>query len=357
MFKKLWQLLIIMLFTLTFFAIFTGNSYAAKTVNMNGDMPVNHFISKAMNLFADKVKNYTDGSIIVNTYPAQSLLSDKIAVTSLSKGSVELVETGSGGEIESLVPEVVPLAGPTYTDINWFYRFLYDKNNGGGWIEKVFAPELEKANIKFLATMLYSPSFSVMTNKKINNVSDYKGLKLRAANKGYAALLEGVGAKPMVMSSSDVYMAIERGVIDGGISGCTSFVARKWYEVADYAQVLNVGPHSFILAANLDFWNSLTKAEKKGMIKAAKETELWVAQQAVNDRENSIKTLKEKGVEVTRYEVGSQIWEDLREKGWDNVKKEVLEKQLGNSYSETMQMINNTRTGSITWEEAIKQSY
>lgn len=322
---------------------------------MNGDMPIGQFNTVAAERFAAQVEALTDGTIKISFHPACSLFTDELAPGALASGAIELAQMGIGGEIEALVPEVLPLAGPSYTDMDWFYRFMYDKDGGGGWAEAIVEPAYARANIKWLASLPYAPEFAVMTNKEVTSVDDYEGLKLRASGKSYAAFMEGTGAKPLVMSSSDVYMAIQRGTIDGGVSGATTFISRKWYEVADYCQTLGAGPHSLTLVANLDFWNSLTADQQAAIMKAAKATEIWTCEQALADHEKCLAELTEKGVEVFRFEVGEPEWERLMVAG-EAPAEAILKQGLGEYFAETMQMLEATKDGTMTWREAIEAS-
>ena len=324
---------------------------AAVEVEMNGDMPVGHFTTVGAENFAKQLT--ANGSVDVKFYPAGQLFADDVAPNALAKGTLQLAQMGVGGEIEALVPETIILSGPTYTDMDWFYRFMYDTKGGGGWSEKVLEPAFAKQGIKWLATSPYSPDFGVMTTKEVKSIEDYKGMKLRTPDKGYAAIFEALGASPVVMSSSDVYMGIQRNTIDGGVSGLTSFVSRKWFEVAKYAQTLGSGPNIQMLLANLEFWNSLSPEEQTSLMKAAKETELWWMDAAIKDHEASKKKLEDNGVTVTEFKVGTPEWEKLKSQSAPNVEK-IMRDALKDNYDTTMSLFDATKNGTMTWKEAVE---
>jgi len=322
-------------------------------IQMNGDMPVGHFTTVAAERFAAAVTASTDFD--VKFYPAGQLYSDDVAPDALQEGACVLAQMGVGGEIEATVPETIILSGPTYTDMDWFYRFMYDVEGGGGWAYEVLEPAFERVGIKWLASSPYSPDFGCMTTKKITSAADYKGMKLRTPDKGFAALFQGNGASPVVMSSSDVYMAIERGTIDGGVSGTTSFVSRKWYEVADYCMTLGTGPNIQMLLANLEWWNSLDKDTQDAVWQAAKDMEIWACEAALKDQVDSVQALKDNGVEVGAFVVGTPAWQELKGSS-DATVAAVMKEALGGYYDVTQQLLTATEDGTMTWVEAINKS-
>jgi len=194
-----------------------------------------------------------------------------------------------------------------------------------------------------------------MTTQEVTSPEQYAGMKLRTPDKGFAALFQGNGASPVVMSSSDVYMAIERGTIEGGVSGTTSFVSRKWYEVADYCQTLGTGPNIQMLLANLAWFESLDAKTQDAIMQAAKDMEVWACDAAILDAVNSVKALEDNGVEVTHFVVGSPEWAKLKSAAAPRV-EEVMKEALGDSYDITQQLLAATKDGSMTWQEAIAAS-
>jgi len=328
-----------------------------REVNMNGDMPVGHFNTIAAERFAAAVEAGTDGTIKVSFYPAAQLFSDELAPGAIADGAVEFAQMGVGGEIQALVGETAVLTGPSYTDMDWYHRLMYDEKGGGGFSADVLEPAYEESNIKYLAGLPYSPEFGCMTIEEVTKPADYAGFKIRTSDKSYASLMEGNGASPVIMSSSDVYMAIQRGTIEGGISGATSFVARKWFEVAGYCQMLSSGPNTQTLIANLDFWNSLTAGQKDVVMKAAKATEIWDCVQAIADNDKSIAILEDNGVQVFRFEIGSPEWEELVANGAPLVDAIIVELMGQKNFDTYQKMLADTKDGTMTWQEAIEQSY
>ena len=111
---------------------------------------------------------------------------------------------------------------------------------------------------------------------QIRDLPDFKGLKIRGFGKIQADVFKGLGAAPVSMSKSEVYHALERGVIDGadlgpitddwnmGFNEVAPFVSTpSWYAVGD----------QFFILMNMDAWNSLPDHLKAMLTTAAKATQ------------------------------------------------------------------------------------
>jgi len=75
------------------------------------------------------------------------------------------------------------------------------------------------------------------------------------------------------MGSSEIYTALQRGTIDGAISGLGSIVARKWYEAAKYVTAMKSGITLYPIYANLKWWNGLSADQRQVISKAVDSTE------------------------------------------------------------------------------------
>jgi TRAP-type C4-dicarboxylate transport system substrate-binding protein len=114
----------------------------------------------------------------------------------------------------------------------------------------------------------YAPKQWLITKKPIRTVEDMKGYKIRVAATETLELLKAAGANPVFMPMSEVYPALQRGVIDGGITSLEGVVSKKWYEVLKYVYDWPVGNGSYIWFANKKSWATLPSDLQKQILKA-----------------------------------------------------------------------------------------
>lgn len=146
-------------------------------------------------------------------------------------------------------------------------------------VSEAYFPTLEKAfaeiyNAKLL--MLYPfPSQTLWCNAEINGIEDLDGKKIRVYATTLGDFVEGVGGTSVTVAFSEVIPALEKGVVDCGITGTMSAYAANWQQVATHAYTLRVGWGLAFGAMNMDKWNSMSADQQ-----ALMQTEIA----ALNDR-------------------------------------------------------------------------
>ncbi len=136
--------------------------------------------------------------------------------------------------------------------------------------------------------------------KPLDADGTWKGRKIRGVAT-YVPVIEALGGTAVNTDMSEVYSAIERGVVDGACAPLSVFRATKHYEVAKYRTVPTFGQLVSYMAMNVDSWNSLTDAEKAAVTEAAKKTEKEVIQIGNDALKGDLAFLKDQGVEETKF--------------------------------------------------------
>jgi TRAP-type C4-dicarboxylate transport system substrate-binding protein len=112
-------------------------------------------------------------------------------------------------------------------------------------------------DVKFLAYNIQRPQCVYLT-KKVLKAEDFKGLKVRAPDPTHIKAFEPFGLTAVSMSMGDVYMSLERGVIDGACTGAPeNFVNVKWHEVLKYAITNPLAYGGTCMLMSQETWNSL----------------------------------------------------------------------------------------------------
>lgn len=148
-------------------------------------------------------------------------------------------------------------------------------------VAEAYYPTLEKAfaetyNAKLM--MLYPfPSQTLWCNGEVNGIADLNGKKIRVYSTTLGDFVEGVGGTSVTVPFAEVIPALEKGVVDCGITGTMSAYAAKWHQVATHAYTLRVGWGLAFGAMNMDKWNSLTPEQKAVLEKeiAALNERMW----------------------------------------------------------------------------------
>jgi len=297
-----------------------------RQVRIASQMPAANFGSIAVDRFCADAERLSNGTLKFLHYPAGQLYKPEDLVDVLPAGGVEMAQIALNRF--SGVTEMGNFLGPFFCNEDQFVRWWYDPSSGGGFYYSHIQPAFEKINIHLISMLNYSPDHCTITKKPIKGMDDFKGLKIRSSGRNFGTIVEGLGAKAIVMSSSDVYTAIQRGTIDGAMSGASSFVSRKWYEMANHVQVLNVGNVTHSLSANINFWKSLKPYQRYAIEEAARLAEIWCMIESQKDHFNSLEIMRKNGLKIIELPVeemgmfGMQVLEkaikpEIGEQAWN----------------------------------------
>lgn len=268
-------------------------AFAADAVKMdcNAIYPDTNFHTKGAQKFAELVKEYSDGSVLITVHPGGSLgfkgpeLLKAVKDATLPMSDILMGVVSGSDEIFGL--STIPMLVASYDEAKAFYaaaRPYYDK-------------ACEKWNQKLLYAAPWPPS-GLFTNHTIAKVADLDGLKIRTYDKNGAEFLKRCGASPQSLPWGEVYTALSTGLINSVLTSATSGKDGKFWEVLKHFTKINYSFPLNMMTINLDYWKSLSPEQQDAVLKAAAATEeaQWKAsQQSVVD---SLKILGDNGIVI-----------------------------------------------------------
>lgn len=320
-----------------------------RNIKFSSQMPVGNFITVLDDAFLKRVEQRTGGALKFTHYPAQQLYAAAEMANVLTKGGVEMADI-SWDKVFGLVPEGT-FGASVGLDYDWLTRFWFDTAGGGGYYYTHIKPGFARNNMQVIGLIGYGPNNYTITKKVMAKMDDYKGLKIRASGKTQAAMLEVWGAKTVMIPSTDVYEAIQRGTIDGACSGPTTLVDRKWYEVSNQYQSAPCGGAYFGLVANMDFWKSLTDEQRKIIEEEGRKLELDTMAKSIEIDGVAMKQLEAKGIKFLKF--SPEETKKMQDLSFPAMKK-VCTPLLGEAgWNQAEAMIMKTRNGTATWRQIL----
>ena len=203
----------------------------------------------------------------------------------------------------------VPFLFPSYEKV--------DHAIDGGLGDKL-AGELKKKGVRPVIWADYGFVQFANSKKEITKPEDFAGLKLRGYGELPSETIKALGASPVTMGSGEVYMAIQRGVVDGQTSGTTAMYDRKMFEVTKYLTITNHAYPEFILAMNEKSFQKLTPEQQKIVTDAANEVRDELRKNAKAEDMAALEKLKEKGMQVYVVpEAELPAWQSATKPVWD----------------------------------------
>ena len=239
---------------------------------------------KAADKFKELAEKYTNGKVKVEVYPNSTLYKDKEELEALQLGAVQMLAPSNSkfGPIGIKEFEVfdLPYILPDLKTL----RKVTDGPLG--------ARLLKLLDSKGMTGLAYwDNGFKQMTaNKKLIAPSDYKGLKFRIqSSKVLEAQFRALGSIPQVMAFSEVYQALQTGVVDGQENTWSNIYTQKMHEVQKYATVTNHGYIGYVVVVNKKFWDGLPADIRDQLTKAMKEATEFGNGQSAKENDDGLK--------------------------------------------------------------------
>src|SRR5215468_1155381 len=207
---------------------------------------------KAAEYFKKLAEERTKGRVKVEVYPNSTLFKDGEEMEALQLGSVQLLAPSLAkfGPLGVREFEVFDL--PYIFDS---YAELHKVTSGP--VGAALFKKLESKGIVGLA--YWDNGFKDMSaNRPIRAPEDMKGLKMRIqSSKVLSDQMKAVGALPQVMAFSEVYQAMQTGVVDGSENTPSNMYTQKHHEVQKYTTLTNHGYIGYAVIVNKKFWDGL----------------------------------------------------------------------------------------------------
>jgi len=195
---------------------------------------------------------------------------------------------------------------------------------------------LETQNIKGLA--IWDNGFKHMTSNKsqLIKTEDFTGQSFRVmASEILEAQFEAVGANSTPMPFSEVYNALDNGVIDGQENTLSNIYSKKFHEVQKYMTLSKHGYLGYAVITNKEFWNGLPDDVRTELERAMDETTKWVRENADIINDENLKKIKADNPDLEIHvltDEEKQAWMKRMDSTYDWLRQQLIagESKVGN---------------------------
>ena len=245
---------------------------------------------KGAEKFKELAEKYTNGKVKVEVYPNSTLYKDKEELEALQLGAVQMLAPSNSkfGPMGIKEFEVfdLPFIIPSLAALR--------KVTEGPIGEKMLK-QLEPKGMIGLA--YWDNGFKQMSaNKALRVPEDYKGLKFRIqSSKVLEAQFRALGATPQVMAFSEVYQALQTGVVDGQENTPSNMYTQKMHEVQKYTTLTNHGYIGYVVVVNKKFWDDLPADVRTNLTKAMKESTAYANKISESENAEALADIKKSG--------------------------------------------------------------
>jgi C4-dicarboxylate-binding protein DctP len=263
---------------------------APITIKFSHVVAANTPKGQAAMYFKKLAEERTKGRVKVEVYANSQLYKDNEEMPALELGSVQM-----------LAPSLAKFAPLGVKEFELFdLPFIFDNYQElhkvtQGPVGQKLLKKLEPKGILGLA--YWDNGFKVMSaNKPLKTPADFRALKMRIqSSKVLDAEMRSMGAIPQVISFSEVYQALQTGVVNGTENPPSNLYTQKMYEVQKYVTVSDHGYLGYAVIVNKKFWNGLPADIRSILEGAMKDATTYANEVAKKDNDEALALVKKSG--------------------------------------------------------------
>jgi C4-dicarboxylate-binding protein DctP len=257
--------------------------------------------------FRELAEKYTDGKVKIEIYPNSTLYKDKEEIEALQLGSVHMLAPSTAKFAPLGIKEFEAL------DLPWLFKDDETYSNAmKGTIGKWLFQKLEAKGITGLG--YWDNGFHmVSSNRVLMKPEDFKGLKFRISGSKIAdQYFRLMGSIPQIMAFSEVYQALQTGVVDGCENTASNYLTQKFYEVQKDITVSYHAHLQYAVIVNSKFWSGLPPDIRTQVEKAMADATDYTNLIAHQENEDALAEIKKAGKTTLHYltDADRKAWQE-----------------------------------------------
>jgi C4-dicarboxylate-binding protein DctP len=259
----------------------------ARVLRYGSMLPADSIYHRACVMFGDELAKLSSGKLKVEVYPDSQLGTIPEMLSSVQTGSLQMTMAVSAWYSKFMkpldaftLPYMVPSAEKLQAAL-------------GGALGQRIAGMGEATGFQIIGYWLIGGRHIVNKLRPVNKPADCAGLKIRVINSQvYIQTFRALGATAVAMDPSELYLALQQGVVDGFEYPLPDLISYKFYEVSKYLSLDDHTTDFFLVSINKTLWQGMS-AEEQGMMAQAMKTAMeWQWREQPGEIAKSLTKLK-----------------------------------------------------------------
>jgi len=270
------------------FALGVAPAASAKTIKwdytMTTYMPGTYDDFYQVKEFPRRIMEVTDGAIDITTHIALLKITD--IIDGVRDRRVHMASQGTMYRADLALFNYVTLPGVPFEKL----LEIQDK------VRPILTKEaLDKFDVVLLGYGFW-PRQTLLSIRPAATFKDLQGLKFRTHSVELLQLLQAIGGTPVSVASSEVYTALQRKTLEGGVTSLTYMRSGKWIEVGKHVDFWPLGNACYMFIVNKDAWNKVPADLQQKILDESRKIEAEIYAAAAKADEDDKALLKKLGV-------------------------------------------------------------
>ncbi|HEY6334568.1 MAG TPA: TRAP transporter substrate-binding protein [Alphaproteobacteria bacterium] len=301
-----------------------------KNYRLGYDQPHTTGYGIAADIFADKLKELSKGTMLVDQFPGAQLGQEPQMLQLVKSGDIDFIISSTAN-----AATVSPQSG--VLSIHYIFRSEDHLKNTiadpkfVAAVRKMFDKTVQGAHVLTVLTLGLRDLYG---KREIHKIDDLKGVKIRVqATATEDTMFPAYGAQTVHMPFGQVYTSLQTGVVDMAENGVNVYLSNKHYEVAPIMSMTQHEANNSVLWVSDKVWSSLSDEQKGWVQQAANEVGQKQPAKALELEHESQAKLEKMGVKFVT---------DVDKSGFEKVAQPIqdeLAKELGPHAVEILEMV------------------
>lgn len=281
----------------------------AKVIKLASTKPTESFAYEGLEKFKSLVEERSNGSLIIELYPASQLGGQNETLEGMGMGTIEMCYVAAGAA-EGFYPKS-GLMGTLFTARDEDHAVKIWRSEMGQEIVEEMASQI---GVRFLDFSIEGVR-NVWSKTPVAGLEDLKGLKMRVPEVPmFINTFQALGVNPTPMATSEVYTGLQTNIVDGLEYDVTGVIDQNFVDHCKYCYETKHGVSILAFGVAENFWNNLTEEQREIIRTAAEEISAELNETYYEKAKADRETLEEQGITfVAPTEAESEEIKELME--------------------------------------------
>lgn len=290
----------------------------ATTLRLSHESPESHAKGAWANWFADAVEAGSDGEITVDVFHHGQLYESEQAAIEAAIGGLIDIAIPSTGYMSSIVPEFEVVDLPMmFPDQEALYRFQ------DGELGQELLGMVEERGLVGLGYISNVP-LDLFSKEPISSLEDFQGKRIRAHSAVLENTVSALGGNPVSMRASELYLALEQGIVDGAFTTVSFAAPNEYHEVTPYMTAVAVSAIAYPVVINAGTFEGLSEEMQAVIRDAVAEATRRNREALAEQSEGHVQSLVDGGIEIITLDAEERArWQEQLEAVYEDVAERV----------------------------------